>query len=62
MGEQDIPEQVNYVRDYTRQDKITYICHSQGTTQMFYALSKRPNYYKERINLFISLAPVVFVN
>lgn len=28
MGEQDIPEQVNYVRDYTRQDKITYIGHS----------------------------------
>ena len=35
--------------------------HSQGTTQMFYALSKNAdsNFWRERINLFVSVNPVV---
>ena len=59
MGEHDLPIQIEYVRDYTQQDKISYVGHSLGTTQMFYALSMFPDYFKERINLFVALAPAV---
>ena len=30
MGEHDLPIQIEYVRDYTQQDKITYVGHSLG--------------------------------
>lgn len=29
-----------------------------GTTQLFYALSDQPDFWKERLNLFVALAPV----
>jgi pimeloyl-ACP methyl ester carboxylesterase len=39
--------------------KITYIGHSQGTSQMFYALSTNEDSIASKVNLFIALAPVV---
>ena len=62
MGKFDAPEQVDYVRRYTDQDKITYIGHSQGTTQLFYAMSKNPEFWGERLNLFVALAPPVLMD
>lgn len=41
---------------------MTYVGHSQGTTQMFCALAENFAFFKERINLFIALAPVVRVD
>jgi hypothetical protein len=41
---------------------VTYIGHSQGTTQMFCALSENLPFFRERMNLFIALAPVVRVD
>jgi lysosomal acid lipase/cholesteryl ester hydrolase len=58
MGEYDDPAQVEMVLQKTGQKKLTYIGHSQGTSQMFYALSKHPDYWKEKMNLFVALAPV----
>jgi hypothetical protein len=37
---------------------LAYIGHSQGTTQMFFSLSKNPEYWKQRINVFFAFAPV----
>ena len=58
MGDFDAPAQVDYVRNQTGQQKITYVGHSMGTTQLFYALSDQPDFWKERLNLFVALAPV----
>ena len=58
MGDYDAPAQVDYVRKATGFDKLTYVGHSQGTTQMFYALSKHEDFWAERLNLFVALAPV----
>jgi pimeloyl-ACP methyl ester carboxylesterase len=58
MGDYDAPAQVDHVRKVTGQDKISYVGHSQGTTQMFYSISDRPDFWKERLNLFTALAPV----
>jgi len=40
MGDHDAPAMIDYVRKLTRNRKLTYIGHSQGTIQMFYQLSK----------------------
>lgn len=58
MGDHDAPAQIDYVRKQTGNDKVTYIGHSQGTTQMFYQLAKPNNDWKDKINLFVALAPV----
>jgi len=39
LGEFDVPAQVDLVRKTTGFDKISYIGHSQGTSQMYAALS-----------------------
>ena len=59
MGTIDAPAQIDYIRNATGKNKITYLGHSQGTTQMFYGLAKNEDYFKDRINLFIALAPCV---
>ena len=33
-----------------------------GSTQLFYALSKNQDLWKEKINLFVALAPVTRLN
>lgn len=58
MGKYDLPAQINFVRDHTGVDKLSYVGHSQGTSQMFYAISENQSYWEERINLFVALAPV----
>ena len=58
MGEYDAPAQIDYVRNTTGIDKVTYMGHSQGTSQMFYAVSAHQEFWKERLNLWIALAPV----
>ena len=58
MGLYDAPAQIDYVRKITGYNKLTYMGHSQGTTQMFYALSKNEDFWAERLNLFVALAPV----
>jgi pimeloyl-ACP methyl ester carboxylesterase len=38
MGIYDLPAMIDYVRDQSKQEKVSYIGHSQGTTEMFLAL------------------------
>ena len=38
--------------------KVTYIGHSQGTSQMFYALANNLDFIKQRVNLFVAFAPI----
>ena len=64
MAKFDLPANLGYVRKTTGGRKITYIGHSQGTTQMFAALSDskiRPN-VAPYINRFYALAPIVYLN
>ncbi len=39
MGRHDIPKMVDYALKLADAEKLCYIGHSQGTTQMFVALS-----------------------
>ncbi|KAF2894368.1 hypothetical protein ILUMI_11805 [Ignelater luminosus] len=56
----DVPTMVDYVREQTRQDKIFYIGHSQGTTVSYVMLSRIPK-YNDRFRAVFSLSPVAYM-
>ena len=58
MGTKDLPAMINFVTQLTGQEKVSYIGHSEGTTQMFIGSSMLPDYFASKINLFIAYAPV----
>jgi len=39
MAEFDLPSSIDFVLTYTKQEKLSFLGHSSGTTPMFYALS-----------------------
>lgn len=60
MALYDLPDTVDYIKKYTKVDKISgYIGHSQGTIQMFARLCMTPE-FAENLNIFVGLAPVAF--
>lgn len=52
---------VDYIRNHTGFEKISYIGHSVGSSQMFYALSYNCANIQNKINVFVALAPVAKV-
>lgn len=58
MAEFDQPALWEYILEKTKQQKLTYIGHSQGTTQMFAALCNNADFFKQRVNGYILIAPV----
>ena len=61
MGTIDVPTFIDFITQKTGLEKISYVGHSEGTTQMFMGLSLMPEYYKEKINVFAAMAPPVFI-
>lgn len=61
MGLYDIPATLDHITDVTGQEKIAYIGHSQGTTQMFVGLADMEDYYAQKLSLFVALAPVSMI-
>lgn len=58
----DQPALWDYVTSITGEQKISYIGHSQGTSQMFAALAENPDFFRDRLKIFIAIAPVVLLN
>lgn len=54
-----MPAQIGKAIEVSGKSKLTYIGHSQGTSQMFYALCTNQDKIAEQVNLFVALAPVV---
>ncbi len=61
MGLYDFPAMIEYILDATGFDKLTYVGHSQGTSQFFIKAMMDPEYVNSRIKAFVGLAPVLFV-
>lgn len=61
MGLYDLPATIDYILAKTGWDKIAYIGHSMGTTQMFVGLAEMPEYFNDKIAIFIALSPVTKV-
>jgi len=59
MGDLDITTEIDYALRVTGEKKLAYIGHSQGTTQMFYALSHNEDFFAQRVSVFIALGPVM---
>mmetsp|Transcript_35515 Transcript_35515/g.54332 ORF Transcript_35515/g.54332 Transcript_35515/m.54332 type:complete len:452 (+) Transcript_35515:19-1374(+) len=57
MGTHDTPAVIDYILDKTGFSKINYIGHSEGTSQIMAGASLIPDYYKEKLNLAVLLAP-----
>lgn len=49
---------MDYVLNETKWKNLTFIGHSQGTTQMFTALAENFGDMKSKINFFVGLAPI----
>ena len=63
MGIYDQPANIDFILTKTGAKKIdAYIGHSMGTTQVFVGASLIPDYYKEKVNLFVALGPVAQVH
>lgn len=64
MGRYDVPANIKFILDKTGQEKLTYIGHSQGTTQMFAALTdpETRDYVNSKVEKFIALAPIVYLS
>ena len=58
MGTIDVPTFIDYVLATTGLQKLAYVGHSEGTTQMFMGSSLMPKYFASKVNIFIALAPV----
>eukprot|EP01080_Neovahlkampfia_damariscottae_P006626 gene6626-10792_t len=58
LGKFDFPAQIYYALAQSKAVDLTYIGHSQGTTQAFLGLTLDEELQK-KINLFVALAPVV---
>ncbi len=63
MGTLDLPAIIDYIlKQNSFSKKIIYIGHSQGTCMLLSAITMLPNYFNQKIKLFIALAPVARLN
>lgn len=61
MGQFDLPATLDYITNLTGLEKVAYIGHSQGTTQMFYGLAVNEEYFAQKVSIFIAIAPVTII-
>ena len=62
MGTKDLPATIDYILKITQQEKLSYVGHSEGTTQFFIGASMMNDYFKDRVNLFVALAPITRIS
>jgi pimeloyl-ACP methyl ester carboxylesterase len=58
MGVYDVPAIVDKILDVTGLENVSYVGHSEGTTQFMVGSSLKPDYFKEKINFAGLLAPI----
>lgn len=56
----DLPAMIDYVLKVSRQQKMYYVGHSQGTTAFFALAAARPE-YNEKIAMMFALSPMVYM-
>lgn len=59
-GNYDLPAKIDYILSTTGQKKVSYVGHSQGTTQFFAMAALRPE-YNAKVTLMTALAPVAYM-
>eukprot|EP00743_Colponemidia_sp_Colp-15_P008789 GILK01009590.1.p1 GENE.GILK01009590.1~~GILK01009590.1.p1 ORF type:complete len:421 (+),score=59.40 GILK01009590.1:23-1264(+) len=56
----DVPANIDYILAHTNVSQLTYVGHSQGTSQMFASLTLKSD-LASKVNLFIAVTPVSFL-
>ena len=62
MGQYDLPAVIDMIQTETDGQQVAYIGHSQGTTQMFSALSEDSSVFEGKVPLFVALGPVTKIS
>ena len=63
MGRYDLPAFLIKIKQITKQSKVAYIGHGQGTTQMLYGLAHyEKQFFKQHVSKTILLAPCVMMD
>ncbi|KAJ3091561.1 cholesterol esterase [Quaeritorhiza haematococci] len=60
LAQYDVPALVEHILKETNRPQVIYVGHSQGTAQMFMALSSNPK-LNQQIAIFIALAPATYI-
>ena len=57
----DVPATIKKIKEVSGSEKVAYMGYSQGTTMLFYALTKdtEENYLADNLSCFIALAPCI---
>lgn len=63
MARYDLPAIIDHILSATGRQTLTYVGHSEGTTQLFAALGPGPmrKALQQKINLFVALSPVAYL-
>jgi pimeloyl-ACP methyl ester carboxylesterase len=63
MAQHDVPANVDYVLQVTGRPDVTFVGHSQGTSQFFAAMidESLQSDLLQKVNLFVALSPVTFL-
>lgn len=56
MGIYDLPASILKILDVSGAEQVTVVGHSQGTSQMWYGMSHKQDFFAKYVNRFISLA------
>ncbi|XP_046430772.1 lipase 3-like isoform X1 [Neodiprion fabricii] len=59
MGVYDMPAVIDHVLKVTKMDVLSYVGHSQGTTQLLVMLSEKPE-YNSKISSAVTFAPIAY--
>ena len=59
IGLLDTRPTIQYILNYTGNEKLAYVAYSQGNTQIFAAMSIDPVFFKQRVSAVFSIAPVL---
>ena len=62
MGAKDLPPVIDMIQKKTDGQKVAYVGHSQGTTQMFSALSENSAYFEDKVPIFVAVGPVTKIS
>ena len=59
MGVFDLPALWKMVQKETKVQRIRYVGHGQGFTQMMVSLAAYPEFYRESLEICIAIAPIM---
>ncbi len=59
MAKYDITANINYIKDVTNNQKVSYVCHSQGCTQFMLGYTAQPDFFEQNIDKFGTMGAVL---